>query len=161
MQFDLQKVLKKTYMKYFFLILTFCSLTTYAQSDEEAAKAPILQFFEGMRRSDSNMIKASLAPNAILQTIGQNKEGQTVVRTEDLKKFITSVTQPHDKVYDERITFNSIKIDANLANIWTPYQFYIGDTFSHCGVNSFQLVRFNGAWKIQYIIDTRRKDNCL
>ncbi|MGV3658168.1 MAG: nuclear transport factor 2 family protein [Chitinophagaceae bacterium] len=138
-----------------------CSLTTYAQSDEEKAKAPILQFFEGMRRSDSNMIKASLAPNALLQTIGKNKEGQTVVRSEDIAKFITAVTQPHEDVYDERVTFNTINIDGDLATVWTPYQFYIGEKFSHCGVNSFQLVRYNGEWKIQYIIDTRRKEGCL
>ncbi len=148
-------------MKYFFIILTMCSLTTYAQSDEEKAKAAILQFFEGMRRSDSNMIKTSLAPNAMLQTIGKNKEGQTVVRSEDIARFITAVTQPHDEVYDERITFNSIKIDGDLATVWTPYQFYVGEKFSHCGVNSFQLVRYSGEWKIQYIIDTRRKEGCL
>ncbi len=148
-------------MKYFFIILTMCSLTTYAQSDEEKAKAPSLQFFEGMRRSDSNMIKASLAPNALLQTIGKNKEGQTVVRSEDIAKFITAVTQPHEDVYDERVTFNTINIDGDLATVWTPYQFYIGEKFSHCGVNSFQLVRYNGEWKIQYIIDTRRKEGCL
>jgi len=147
-------------MKYFFLLLTICSLTTYAQSDEEAAKQPILQFFDGMRQSDSNMIKASLAPNAILQTIAKNREGKTVVRSEDVARFITGVTQPHDEVYDERITFGTIKIDADLATVWTPYQFYIGDKFSHCGVNSFQLVKLDGAWKIQYIIDTRRKDGC-
>ena len=161
MQLSLQKVLKKPYMKYFLLILTLCSLTTYAQSEDEKAKAPILQFFEGMRKSDSNMIKASLSPNAILQTIAKTKEGKTVVRTEDIARFITSVTQPHDAVYDERITFNTIKIDGDLATIWTPYQFYVGDKFSHCGVNSFQLVRLDGAWKIQYIIDTRRKEGCL
>lgn len=148
-------------MKYFFLILTICSLTTYAQSEEEKAKAPILQFFDGMRKSDSNMIKTSLSPNAILQTIAKTKDGKTVVRTEDIAKFITGVTQPHDAVYDERITFNSIKIDGDLATVWTPYQFYVGDKFSHCGVNSFQLVRLEGTWKIQYIIDTRRKEGCL
>ena len=148
-------------MKYFFLILTLCSLTTYAQSEEEKAKLPINQFFDGMRTSDSTKIKTSLSPNAILQTIAKTKEGKTVVRTEDIAKFITGITQPHDAVYDERITFNSIKIDGDLATVWTPYQFYIGDKFSHCGVNSFQLVKIDGAWKIQYIIDTRRKDGCL
>ena len=148
-------------MKYFFIFLTMCSLTTYAQSDEEAAKVPINQFFEGMRSSDSNMIKASLAPNAILQTITKTKEGKTVVRSEDVARFITGVTRPHDEVYDERITFNSIKIDGDLATVWTPYQFYVGAKFSHCGVNSFQLVKLDGAWKIQYIIDTRRKEGCL
>ncbi|HUH33176.1 MAG TPA: hypothetical protein VLZ28_04430, partial [Daejeonella sp.] len=59
-----------------------------------------------------------------------------------------------------RITFDQVLIDDNLASVWTSYQFYIGDKFSHCGVNSFQLVKGKEGWKIVYLIDTRRKENC-
>ncbi|HVG42770.1 MAG TPA: hypothetical protein VM888_14255, partial [Chitinophagaceae bacterium] len=110
---------------------------------------------------DSMLLKSSLAPGAILQTIAKTKEGNTVVRTENIAAFITAVTKPHEGVYDERIKFDLIKVDSDLAMVWTPYQFFVSDNFSHCGVNSFQLVKLNGEWKIQYIIDTRRKDNCL
>ena len=55
---------------------------------------------------------------------------------------------------------SAIEIDADLATVWTPYQFYYQEKFSHCGVNTFTLVRQKGEWKINYIIDTRRKDNC-
>ena len=61
---------------------------------------------------------------------------------------------------DERIQFETIKIDGPLAIVWTPYNFYHNGKFSHCGVNSFQLVRFDGIWKIQYLIDTRRRTGC-
>ena len=47
-----------------------------------------------------------------------------------------------------------------MANAWAPYEFYINSEFSHCGINSFQLIKIEGNWKIIYIIDTRRKDNC-
>jgi hypothetical protein len=53
-----------------------------------------------------------------------------------------------------------VLIDGNLASVWTDYKFYIGEKFSHCGVNSFQLFKGDDGWKIIYIIDTRRKDNC-
>jgi len=61
---------------------------------------------------------------------------------------------------DERIVFETIRIDGPLASVWTPYNFYYEGKFSHCGVNSFQLVKINGEWKIQYLIDTRRKQGC-
>jgi hypothetical protein len=138
-----------------------CSYKAWSQSPEESVKQPIMHFFEGMKKGDSVLLRSSMAPKAILQTIAKTKEGNMVVRTEDLQAFITSVTKPHEGIYDERITFETIKIDADLAIVWTSYNFYIGEQFSHCGVNSFQLVRLNGSWKIQYIIDTRRKDNCL
>jgi hypothetical protein len=74
--------------------------------------------------------------------------------------FITAVTKPHKEIYDERITFDVVKTDGVLATAWTPYKFYVGEKFSHCGVNSFQLVKLDGNWKIQFIIDTRRKQPC-
>ncbi|WP_238584548.1 hypothetical protein [Chryseobacterium sp. Leaf180] len=61
---------------------------------------------------------------------------------------------------DEQIEFSSIQIDGDLASVFTPYQFYYEGKLAHCGANSFQLVRKNGIWKIQYLIDTRRKDKC-
>jgi hypothetical protein len=47
-----------------------------------------------------------------------------------------------------------------MAAAWTPYRFYRNGEFSHCGVNSFQLVKMAEGWKIVYIIDTRRKEPC-
>jgi hypothetical protein len=136
-------------------------LSASAQTEEEKVKAPILVLFDGMRKSDSSMIRAAFAPTAVLQTVAKNKEGVVSVRTDAVNDFVLSVTKPHTDIYDERITFEMIKIDADLATVWTPYKFYVGEKFSHCGVNSFQLVRINGAWKIQYIIDTRRREGCL
>jgi hypothetical protein len=148
-------------MKYFFALSLLVSLTASAQTEEEKVKAPILVLFDGMRKSDSSMIRAAFAPTAVLQTVAKNKEGVVSVRTDAVNDFVQSVAKPHTDIYDERITFETIKIDADLATVWTPYKFYVGEKFSHCGVNAFQLVRINGEWKIQYIIDTRRREGCL
>lgn len=147
-------------MKYLLLILTLITIKTYAQSEEEKVKLSILAMFDGMRKSDTTIMRSAFAPSVVLQTIAKNKEGKIEVRSENIDKFVEFIGQPHKEIYDERITFDLIKIDADLAFAWTPYQFYINDKFSHCGVNSFQLVRLNGEWKIQYIIDTRRKEDC-
>ena len=47
-----------------------------------------------------------------------------------------------------------------MANVWTAYSFYFDGKFSHCGVNSFQLLKEAGEWKIFYLVDTRRKEGC-
>jgi len=63
-------------------------------------------------------------------------------------------------ITDERINFDMVRTDGPLATAWTPYKFYYKGNFSHCGVDSYQLVRINGIWKIQYLIDTRRNMSC-
>ena len=150
-------------MKLFFsFLLMFFSWTASAQlAEENEIKKVIDQLFTGMRSSDTALLADAFAPEAILQTIIQKKDGSTVVRTDEVSGFISSIGKPHKEIYDERIRYGNIEIDANLAAVWTPYQFFVGSTFSHCGVNSFQLVKLDGKWKIQYLIDTRRKDGCL
>lgn len=153
-------------MKQFCLILSlFFTLTvqqSFAQTntEETAVKATINRLFEGMRKSDTTLIRSAFAAKNTMETIAKNKEGKFVVRTESVNNFIKSIGTPHPEMYDERIVFTKVLIDANLASVWTDYKFYVGDKFSHCGVNSFQLFKGEDGWKIIYIIDTRRKDDC-
>ena len=131
-----------------------------ATVEENAVKLTITTLFDGMRASDTTLIRQAFALKSIMQTIAINKEGKAVVRTESVDAFVKSIALPHPEKYDERIIFTKILIDGNLASVWTDYKFYVGEKFSHCGVNSFQLFKSEAGWKIIYIIDTRRKDNC-
>ena len=148
--------------KYCFLLalVLLCFFNGTAQSTEDSVKAVVNKLFEGMKNSDPSFITASFADSAVLQTIGANREGKTIIRNERVSGFAESVSKSTKGDLDERIEFGSIKIDGALASVWTPYKFYYKGQFSHCGVNSFQLVRINGSWKIQYLIDTRRKQPC-
>ena len=77
-----------------------------------------------------------------LQTIATNREGKTILHTEDYDKFITSILSiPENQKFEEKLLSFDIKIDGNMANAWTPYEFWFNDQFSHCGVNSFQLIK--------------------
>lgn len=148
-------------MKYFLIVLTigYSSTALHAQSAEDSIRATINNMFIAMRKGDSALLKSVFSPTIVFQSIGV-KDGKVVVRTEDPAGFVKFVGEQKPDVLDERINFDSIKIDGPMASAWTPYSFYYNGKFSHCGVNSFQLVRFPDGWKIQYIIDTRRKEGC-
>lgn len=142
------------------IVLSFNQSFAQNKTEEDAVKATINLLFDGMRNSDTTMIRKAFAAKNIMETIAFNKDGKATVRTDNINNFIKSIGAPHPEKYDERIVFNKILIDANLASVWTDYKFYVGDKFSHCGVNSFQLFKGEEGWKIIYIIDTRRKENC-
>lgn len=146
----------------FTLILLLFAIQSFGQNasnNEIEIKKTINQLFEGMYKSDSTLLKNSFDKNAILQTIVKNKEGMVSVKNESTQEFIKSISGKHPQ-YEEKIKFIDIKVDGELATVWTNYQFFVDNKFSHCGVNSFQMVKSNNLWKIAYIIDTRRKDNC-
>lgn len=152
--------MKKIYIFLFFIILGLNQSFAQAKTEEDAVKATINLLFDGMRNSDTTAIRKAFAAKNIMETIAVNKDGKAIVRTDNINNFVKSIGTPHPEKYDERIVFTKILIDANLASVWTDYKFYVGEKFSHCGVNSFQLFKSEDGWKIIYIIDTRRKENC-
>lgn len=138
------------------LVLAF-SLAAFgarAQSTGDSVKAAVNMLFTGMKTSDAGMIRRSFADSAILQTI---VSAQGAIRDEKVKDFADAVGKMTPGDADERIRFDVVRIDGSLAIVWAPYEFYYKGKYSHKGVDSFQLVRVNGVWKIQYLIDTRRK----
>ena len=148
-------------MKRFFIMLTaFFAALNYcaAQTAEDSVKATINQLFDAMKNADAAALKDAFADSAVLQTIVTVKEGKIAVRNEVVADFADFIAKTAKGDADERISFETIKIDGPLAIAWTPYKFYYKGQYSHCGVDSFQLVRVNGKWKIVYLIDTRRKE---
>ena len=113
-----------------------------------------------MKNSDAARLTAAFTDSALLQTIVTTREGKTVARNESVAEFAASISKLPIGDADERIRFDVIKIDGPLAIVWAPYNFYYKGKFSHCGVDSFQLLRTQSGWKILYIIDTRRKEPC-
>lgn len=147
--------------KYFLImVLLIPSNFIQAQSELDEIKATITTMFEGMRIGDSAMVHSSFSNEVLMQTLAENKEGKVQLTTGSLSSFLKAVGTPHTEVWDERIEFGDIKIDGPLASVWTPYKFFRGENFSHCGVNSFQLSKEGKAWKIIYLVDTRRKEEC-
>jgi hypothetical protein len=150
-------------MKYFFIVLTvmLCGSVVYGQTAEDSVRSVINNMFTGMKTADPVLLKSCFADSMVFQTISRDREGKLVVKNEAPADFISFIGKETAGNADERITFDVVKVDGPLAIAWTPYYFYYKGQFSHCGVNSFQLVRFGDGWKIQYIIDTRRRQGCV
>jgi hypothetical protein len=149
-------------MKYTLLLaLTiFIASTLCAQSTEDSVRSAVNALFTGMKDADAGEVGRAFTDSAILQSITTNAAGRTVARSEDLAAFGSMLSKMGRGDADERIRIDLVQIDGPLAIVWAPYSFYYKGKFSHCGVDSFQLLRTSGGWKIQYIIDTRRVSAC-
>ena len=124
---------------------------------EKAVKAVIERFFEGLEKGDTTLLRSTCTDKPVLQTFMKDKDGQLKVFTEEYEEFIAFLGTPTKDKYKEVIEFEAVHVEQSLASAWTPYIFYVNGKESHRGTNSFQLVNTADGWKIQYIIDTRRK----
>lgn len=149
-------------MKSFMLFLTLMASASVsqAQTATDSVKTAVNLLFAAMKNADTVMLKDAFHEGALLQTLARTKEGNMFVRTETVGEFAKQVGEFAKDAIDERIEFETVRIDGPIASVWAPYKLYVKGEFWHCGVNSFQLAKVNGAWKIQYLIDTRRKKGC-
>jgi hypothetical protein len=142
------------------LLLCATAQIASAQGDDKSAKSVktvINRFFEGMSKGDTALLKSTCTDDPILQTYMADKEGNMLLYTEDFDNLVAFIGTPSKDKYKEEIEFDAIHVEKSLASVWTPYVFYVNGKVSHSGTNSFQLVKTGEGWKIQYIIDTRRK----
>ena len=144
------------------IILLFSAAIFGQESEKDEVKNVIETFFKGFHAQDSILMKSVLAEDVVLQTTGRNPQGKTLFRTEKIEKLVSSITSIPDSVaFEEKLTSWSIQVDRTMANAWVGYEFWLNGQFSHCGINSFQLIDFDGEWKIIYLIDTRGRAGCL
>lgn len=148
-------------MKYLAILFLLPFLAgAQTEADPVAIMKPITTLFTGMNLGDSAMVRTAFTPDATMASIS-NKDGKVVARRESsIAGFLKAVGSPHKEPWSEPIWDARVETDGDFAQVWTPYAFYVGKTFSHCGVDAFQLIKQNGEWKIFYLVDTRRKEGC-
>lgn len=146
-----------------FLIMnlyTFSILNDPFENPEEEVEQLVIDFFEAMRSSDSELMSSYLLDESTLHTVVLSGEGSSRLRQTDIQAFLSSVSETEAGSLDEQLTHFEVRADGNLATAWMGYRFYIAGEFSHCGVNSMNLIRQESGWKIFSIVDTRHTDGC-
>jgi len=136
------------------LAILFTAQGIFAQ--EADIKKSIRTFFDGLHARDTVMMKSVAYKHLILESITEFR-GQGKFDFEMAENYYSQVSKisPEIKI-EERILSYKIQVDGTLAHVWTPYEFYANGKLSHTGVNSFQLFKDEGIWKIIYLVDTRR-----
>lgn len=142
-----------------FLLSSLSAAGQQPPDDREAVLAVVRQLFDGMRARDAEAMRALFHPSAQLFSSAV-RDGKPIVTVVPIERFISSIGRPGPEANDERTRNEKVEVDGTLASVWTEYGFYRGKTFSHCGVDAFQLAKDAEGWKIISVADTRRTDGC-
>ena len=128
-------------------------VTADHDSPEHDVVDVVNDLFQAMEARDSIRIQMALHPNALFTSVDLTGDEPTTKRTEG-SAFASSVGQPGIP-YVEKMVDPVVKYHGDFAHLWAYYEFYLGDSLSHCGHDSFQLVRLNEQWRILGITYTR------
>lgn len=145
------------------VLLIFTGTLSYAQEtiDEVSVKTTIEDFFTAFHKQDTTALRKLAHPTIQMQSISIKEDAEPKLHTEEFSSFLKAIYAiPKTTEFQEKIESYKIQVDGPMANVSTHYSFFVNGELSHCGVNTFQLFKEMGYWKIVYIIDTRNKKGC-
>ena len=141
------------------ILLVNIPLSAQTYKDESTPEETVEKFFAAFHAQDTVKLKNFAVEGTKLQSVSNDLDGYTKLSTDDYSKFLKSIASiPAEASFKEKIHEYRVEENGLLATVTTPYSFYYNGNLSHCGVNSFQLVKFKDDWKIVYLIDTRIKE---
>jgi hypothetical protein len=126
--------------------------------DRAAVIAVMNRLFDAMRARDTATIRSLAIPDLHLFVPG-GTVAEPTLRVSTIDEFILSIAAATDRL-DERAFRPEVRIDGNLAIIWTYYDFRRGDRFSHCGHDAFHFARTSDGWRIIGLAYTTRQHDC-
>ena len=86
--------------------------------------------------------------------------GELEMRIANNEEFIAAL-EPDGHDYLERWTGEpTVLVRGPIAVVWGEYEFWIDGVFSHCGVDSADLVQVDGEWKVANFMWTVEKEGC-
>ena len=134
----------------------------HAQSPDRAAiLATVQKVFDGMRTRDTVLLAQAFDSTARLVGVRTPRGGVPAISLTTPGQFGAAIARaPAGDVWNERIFDPEVRIDGDVAQVWAYYTFHRNQTFSHCGVDAFMLVKVGGAWRITQLADSRRTEGC-
>jgi len=127
-------------------------------ADRDAVLATVQSIFDALAAGDGETLRRVMHPQVLMHSVERSADGARSVSMSTLEDLIARV-EGSDAVLTERMFDPEVRISGDLAMVWTPYDFYVGDQLSHCGADGLMLARHpqTEAWQIISLSWTRLK----
>ena len=131
-------------------IVLVVSVSSFAQDDKQSAVDVVNQLFAGMKAKNAEQIKAVFSADGQLVAIDKSRDGKglSTSRIFTGEAFSKMISEAKGGDFIETMPSPDARVEGDMAIVTGRYIFYVGDKFSHCGTNTFNLVRTETGWKI-------------
>jgi len=121
--------------------------------------AALDSFFVALRERDTALLGRAVSPRATWTTAAY-RNGTVILGRRPASQDGAILTRAAEPLH-ERLIDAVVRVDGDLALVWGPYRFHVGERLSHCGHDGFRLVREDGRWRLDGGLYTVRPDGCL
>ena len=130
--------------------------------ERKAVLLVVQEFFDTMTSKDVEGARRILIPEGRFHSVRDQEAGK-VVQTFTNEEYLKSLSEGKER-FRERMWNPEVHIRGFIATVWTPYDFWIDGKLSHCGFDSFNLIKSDGKWKIAggvYTVERKCKPSPL
>lgn len=134
-------------------------LAVAQENEHEQILATVQKFFDAIASRNRTLLESILVPNSLNISVRETENGDPQFSTRSYEEVVSALTRPGRSAL-ERSWEETVLVQGHIAVVWTPYDFHIDGEFSHCGVDSFQLIKQEGSWLISNASWTIETENC-
>jgi len=116
------------------------------------------RFLEALSAADTAALSGLLAQGATIHSVREGAEGASL-RVMTREAFLESLGGETEGLL-ERMWDPTVLVQSRVAVVWTPYDFHLSGTFSHCGIDVFTLLRGVEGWQVTGITYNVVRDGC-
>ncbi len=136
------------------LAISFLSAACGA-SEDQSPTAAVQRLFDAMSAHDADAARALFLPEAMLFSV--RPDGTAIATPHE--KWVEHLGASKD-AWLERI-WNTKQLEHGpVAVVWANFDFHLNGKFSHCGIDSFNLLKTAAGWKVAAVADTRETSGC-
>jgi hypothetical protein len=128
------------------------------RSDRREILAAVQGLFDAVAARSPERIVALVVPEG---TIAAHvpRDGRNMLRAQRWQDWAAGLHEGSERL-EERMHRPRVRIQGNMASVWTEYSFYRDGAFSHCGVDLFDMARVDGRWRILNLSFTMEREGC-
>lgn len=130
------------------------SAHTPTDADHAAILGTVQSLFDALASGDGQALRDIMDPNVLMHSVERAADGARSSSTSTLEQLVARV-EGSEQVLTERLWDPEVRVSGDLAMVWTPYDFYVGEEFSHCGADAFVLARNGQSWTVLALSWTR------
>lgn len=116
--------------------------------------AALQSVFDALAGGDADLLRGVVDPDIVMTYSETSADEETVFGSSTLAELAARI-ETSDASLIERMWDPVVRVSGAMATIWTPYDFYVGTEFSHCGVDAATLMNTEDGWKIVGLSWTR------
>ena len=125
--------------------------------DEQSVLSTVTALLASFDKGDSAAMLRWVYPDGRVTATGTRASGSGL-RQQSWAEFAQRIRP--DATFQESISDPAIEIDGDAAMVWAPFVVRVGGKVMNCGVDHFDLVRDNGAWKVMNLTFSSRISGC-